>query len=287
MKRLWIAMLLFACAPAMAQFDLNRMLDLGKKALDTGKKLNEASREFTTDEEIQLGDGVTAAFLGAAPLHPDANVQRYVNRVGKWVALHSDRPELPWSFGVIDTEAVNAFAMPGGSVLISHGLLKRLGNEAELAGVLGHEIAHVVRKHQLAAIQSSAGTEVFADIGKEAIAQRTGRNDVLGLRTAAAKAGVDAVKNGVFLRPLDRTMEYEADRLGVVIAARSGYDPYGLVAALQMLAQLKPEETGISIMFSTHPAPTDRLAELEKFAPVLEKYATQPQVESRFRQSVR
>ncbi len=287
MKRILMAAWLVACTCATAQFDLGRMLDLGRKAVDTGKKLNEATREFTTDEEVALGEGVTASFLGAAPLHPDANLQRYVNRVGKWLALHSDRPDLPWSFGVIDGEAINAFAMPGGTVLISYGLLKRLSNESELAGVLAHEIGHVVKKHQLAAIQSSAGFDVAGDVGKELLAQRTGRNDVAGMKTALGNAGVDAVKNGVFLRPLDSTMEYEADRLGVLIAARSGYDPYGLVGVLQTLTQVKPEESGLSIMFSTHPPPGDRLAELEKFSPVIDRYASQPQVEARFRQATR
>ncbi len=81
-------------------------------------------------------------------------------------------------------------------------------------------------------------------------------------------------------------MEYEADRIGVVIAARGGYDPYGFVAVLTMLAQVKPDESGASITFSTHPSPTDRLAELEKAMPALEQYAQQPQVEGRFRQTV-
>jgi predicted Zn-dependent protease len=286
MRTILLAALLAACMPAMAQIDLGRMLDLGRKAVDTGKKLSEANREFTPEQEVELGDGITATFLGAAPLHPDANLQRYVNRVGLWVALHSERPDLPWTFGVIDGDSINAFAMPGGRVIVSHGLLRRLANESELAGVLGHEIAHVVKRHQLQAIQSSANTEVWAEIGKEAVAQRVGRGDVMGLKSAAAKAGVDAVKNGVFLRPLDRGMEYEADRLGLVLAARSGYDPFGLVAALQMLAQAKPGDDGISV-FSTHPAPADRLSELERFSPALERYSSQATVEQRFRQNVK
>jgi predicted Zn-dependent protease len=286
MRRLLLAGLLLACPPAFAQLNLNQMLDLGRKALETGKKVNEATRDFTTDEEVQLGEGVTASFLGAAPLHPDASLQAYVNRVGKWLALHSDRPDLPWTFGVIDTETVNAFAMPGGTVLVSSGLLKRLSNESELAGVLAHEIAHVVKKHQLKAIQSAAGTDVLADLGKEAASRKIGGSGALGFsKSGLTKLGIDAVKDGAYLRPLDRAMEYEADRLGVLIAARSGYDPFGLAAALQMLAQVKPEEA--AILFSTHPAPADRLAELEKFSPTLEKYASQPQVEARFRQNVR
>jgi predicted Zn-dependent protease len=274
-------------APAHAQFDLGKILDYGKKAVDTGKKFAEANREFNTEEEIALGDGITSGFLGAAPLHDDANLQRYVNRVGKWVAMHSERADLPWSFGVIRGDTINAFAMPGGTVLVSHGLLKRLANESELAGVLAHEIAHVVKKHQLAAIQSSMGSEAWADIGKEAAGQAIGRRggDAYGLKTKLSSAGVDLVKNGVFLRPLDRSMEHEADRLGVVIAARAGYDPYGLVAVLQMLGQSEADNSGTSIL-DTHPAPSDRLAELERFLPSLERYASQPQVEGRFRQTV-
>lgn len=288
MKRLILAAALAAAAPAMAQFDIGRMLDLGKKAVDASQKIQEATKEFTQEEEVALGEGITSGFLGASPLHPDERAQRYVNRVGKWLTMQTERADLPWSFGVIDTETINAFALPGGTVLISHGLLKRLTSEGELAGVLAHEIAHVLRKHQLSAIQSSAGTDVLAMIGKEVAAEKIGRRggDVLGLKTQLASAGVDLVKNGVFLRPLDRSMEYEADRLGVVIAARAGYDPYGLVAVLSMLAQVKPEESGSSITFSTHPSPTDRLGELEKFVPVaLEQYARHPQLEARFRQS--
>jgi predicted Zn-dependent protease len=289
MKKILVMVLALALssAPCFAQFDLGKMLDYGKKAVDTGKKFAEANREFSVEEEIALGDGITSGFLGAAPLQDDANLQRYVNRVGKWVAMHSERADLPWSFGVIRGDTINAFAMPGGTVLVSHGLIKRLANESELAGVLSHEIAHVVKKHQLAAIQSSMGSEAWADIGKEAAGQAIGRRggDAYGLKTKLSSAGVDLVKNGVFLRPLDRTMEYEADRLGVVLAARAGYDPYGLVAVLQMLGQSEADNSGTSIL-DTHPAPSDRLAELERFLPTLERYASQPQVEGRFRQTV-
>ncbi|HEX5629298.1 MAG TPA: M48 family metalloprotease, partial [Usitatibacteraceae bacterium] len=182
-----------------------------------------------------------------------------------------------------------AFAMPGGTVVISHGLVKRLTSESELAGVLAHEIGHVLKKHQLSAIQSDAGWGAAADGAKAVAADQIGRRgggDVLGLKTRLANAGVDLVKDGLFLRPLDRSMEYEADRIGVVVAARGGYDPYGFVAVLTMLAQVKPDESGASITFSTHPSPADRLAELEKAMPALEQYARQPQVEGRFRQTV-
>jgi len=280
-----LAAALGLAVPASQAIDFGSILN---KAIDTGKQLHDANREFTTEEEVALGEGLASGFLGAAPLAKDANLQRYVNRVGKWLALHSDRPDLPWTFGVVETDTVNAFAMPGGTVLITRGLVKRLSSEAELAGALSHEIAHVVLKHQLKAIQSDKNSEAFASLGKglagEAIARRG--SDPVGLKSWGANAGVELLKNGVFLRPLDRSMEYEADKLGVVIAARSGYDPYGLVGVLEMLAQVKSDGSGLSVL-DTHPAPADRLAELEGFVPDVEKRVREPQaLEARFRKTV-
>lgn len=289
MRALLAALALAAALPAHAQLDFGRIIDLGRKAVEIAPKVQEATKEYTVEEEVALGEGISAGFLGAIRLHPDERLQRYVNRVGRWLASQTERADLPWTFGVIDTEVINAFAMPGGTVVVSHGLVKRLASEAELAGVLAHEIAHVLKKHQLTAIQSDAGWGAAAQGAKAVASDQIGRRggDVLGLKTQLANAGVDLVKDGLFLRPLDRSMEYEADRLGVVVAARGGYDPYGFVAVLTMLAQVKPDESGASITFSTHPAPADRLAELEKVMPELEKYAMQPQVEGRFRQTVK
>lgn len=268
-------------APVQAQFG---GIDIGK-ALQLGKKAVEAGKEYTQEEEIEIGNGLAAGMLGASALHKDERLQRYVNRVGRWVASHSERADLPWSFGVIEAETINAFAMPGGTVIVSHGLIKRLQNESELAGVLAHEVAHVVQRHQLKAIQNEARTGLLADIGKEYAASRVGRGGgVEGyLKSQLAGAGIELAKNGFFIKPLDRSLEYEADRMGVVLAARAGYDPYGFVAVLQMLAQMTPDdEAGV---LATHPSPAERIAELEKVVPSLERYAGQ-QVDGRFRQTV-
>jgi predicted Zn-dependent protease len=288
MKRQWIlvAVLLASQGAGAIDFNIGKIIDMGKKAVDS----KDAFKEFTQDDEVSIGDAATASFLGASPLHADANLQRYVNRVGKWLALHSDRPDLPWTFSVIDTETINAFALPGGSILVSSGLLKRLGSESELAGVLAHEIAHVVKKHQISAIQSAARGNLAKSIGTEIASDRIGaRGGVAGqmIKPFALNLVADLIKDGFFLRPLDRGLEYEADQLAIVIATRSGYDPYGLVGALQMLAQYKGDADAASI-FSTHPAPSERLAELEKFAPTMERYARQPQLlEARYKQNVK
>ncbi|HSW84920.1 MAG TPA: M48 family metalloprotease [Usitatibacter sp.] len=289
MKRLVTAIALaFAAGPALA-IDFGKIIDIGRQAVQ-----QPSAKEFSQEDEIALGQAATASFLGASPLHPDASLQRYVNRVGKWVALHSDRSDLPWTFSVIDTETINAFALPGGSIIVSSGLLKRLGSESELAGVLAHEIAHVVKKHQLTAIQSgmqadfwkNVGTSVAADhvrIGGGAVGSTVGNIAKPYILDAAG----NLIKDGFFLRPLDRGLESEADQLAIVLATRAGYDPYGLVGALQMLAQYKGGGDAASI-FSTHPSATDRIAELEKFVPTMETYTKQPQLlEARFKQNVK
>ena len=293
MKSILTCALLAVAVPAQAQFggfDLGKALDIGKKAVQQGSPMG---KEFSEEDEIGLGEALTASFLGAAPLHPDANLQRYVNRVGKWIALHSDRPDLPWTFSVVDTETVNAFAMPGGSIIVSSGLVKRLASEAELAGVLAHEIAHVVKKHQLTAIQSGMKADFWKSVGTSVVSDRV---KIVGGAVGSAvgqiakpyllDAAGNLIKDGFFLRPLDRGMETEADQLAIVLATRSGYSPYGLVGALQMLAQFKGDADAASV-FSTHPSPSDRLVELEKFVPTMEQYARQPQQnEARFKQAV-
>jgi len=293
MKSLAIAVAFaFAAGPVLA-IDFGKILDAGRQAVQSAQG-SPTSKEFSQEDEVALGNALTASFLGASPLHPDAGLQRYVNRVGKWVALHSERADLPWTFSVIDTETINAFAMPGGSIIVSSGLLKRLNNEAELAGVLAHEIAHVVRKHQLTAIQSnmkadfwkSVGTSVAADrvkIGGGAVGSTVGNIAKPYILDAAG----NVIKDGFFLRPLDRGLETDADQLAVVLATRAGYDPYGLAGALQMLAQYKGGGDAASL-FSTHPSPTDRLADLERFMPTVEGHLKQPQLlEARFKQNVK
>jgi len=289
MKRLVTAIALaFAAGPALA-IDFGKIIDIGRQAVQ-----QPSAKEFTQEDEIALGEAATASFLGASPLHHDASLQRYVNRVGKWVSLHSDRADLPWTFSVIDTETINAFALPGGSIIVSSGLLKRLGSESELAGVLAHEIAHVVKRHQLKAIQSgmqadfwkNVGTSVAADrvkIGGGAVGSTVGNMAKPYILDAAG----NLIKDGFFLRPLDRGLETEADQLAIVLATRAGYDPYGLVGALQMLAQYKGGGDAASV-FSTHPSATDRIADLEKFVPTMETYTKQPQLlEARFKQNVK
>jgi predicted Zn-dependent protease len=260
--------LLLAAAPAAAQFNINL-----NRLLDVGKNVKKATTDVDEKEEIEIGRDMAARLLGAAPLAADDALQRYVNNVGRWLAAQTERPGLPWRFGVLEAPQLNAFATPGGHIFVTRGLVARMANEAELAGVLAHEIAHVLKKHHLKAIQKSAQLELA--------------NTVVGTfsrseGSANRREKLLAAGSELFARGLDKDDELEADRLGVVIAARGGYDAYGLPAVLQTLQAMNPEDSGLALMFKTHPAPAERLDALEKMQPTLDAYAAQQQLAARF-----
>ncbi|HZQ72598.1 MAG TPA: M48 family metallopeptidase [Burkholderiales bacterium] len=264
--------LALAGASAGAQAQIN--IDLGR-IFGTVKNIGQAATDINEEQEANIGREYASLLVGAAPLVDRPDLQRYVNRVGRWLSLHSERPKLDWKFGVLDSGNINAFATPGGYVFVTKGLLARLHSEAELAGVLAHEIAHVVKKHHLSAIRKSAGLQAGANILAEYQSNR-------GRSSQASERMVSGARE-VMLRGLDKNDEFEADRMGVVIATRSGYDPFGLPAVLQTLQSMNPQDSGLALMFSTHPAPGARLDELERVvATRLDRYAGQPQLAERF-----
>ncbi|MEW6133521.1 MAG: M48 family metalloprotease [Pseudomonadota bacterium] len=207
--------------------------------------------ETSTQDEIRIGRQVSGNLLGAAPLVKDENLQRYVNVVGRWVALQSDRPHLPWHFGVIESEDINAFAAPGGFVFVTKGLYKRLNNEAELAGVLAHEIAHVNEKHHLKLLKQSQMLSVLSQVVSKEVAN-------------GDQAVQNLIGNGaeMLARGLDKDAEYEADRIGVVFAARAGYDVWGLPTVLQDMATINTKDNRLALLYKTHPTAADRLSNL-------------------------
>ena len=276
MRALLLLAGLALAASAHAQFRLPS-LDINKM-VDTVKNVGKAVKEIDQPEEIAIGRDVASRLLGAAPLVADARMQRYVNHVGRWLAAQTERADLPWQFGVLDSPNVNAFAVPGGTIFITRGLLDRMRNEAELAGVLGHEIAHVLRKHHLKAIQKGAQTALAGDAMSAAPRDRSG----------AARDKLIAFGTEMYSRGLDKSDELEADRLGVVIAARAGYDAYGLPSVLQTLQAMNAQDSALALMFKTHPAPGERLDTLgEKMQPVLDAYSRQPQLAERFAGQIR
>jgi len=227
-------------------------------AFGAASKAKDAFGEVSEQQEVEMGKSIAAGLLGAAPLEAAAAQQRYVNNVGAWLSIYCGRPDLPWHFGIIEAEQINAFATPGGNVFITRGLLARLRSESELAGVLAHEMAHVVKKHQLNDIRKNAQKGLALDL-----AQLRGGGGLAGEAARAfARAGLD-----VYIRGLSREDELEADAVGVVIATRAGYEPYGLVSVLQTLQTVPQTNPDMALFLKTHPSPADRLTALEAKLP--------------------
>lgn len=204
----------------------------------------------SVEDEIRIGKQVSGDLLGAAPLVKDDTLQQYVNTVGRWVAMQSGRSDLPWKFGVIESDDINAFAAPGGFVFLTRGLYRRLHNEAELAGVLGHEIAHVSKKHHLEVLKKSSLISVLSQAVSKQVQGDAMVQNLIG-------NGAEMMARG-----LDKEAEYEADRIGAVFAARAGYDPWGLPTVLQDMASISTSDNRMSLLYKTHPTAADRLERL-------------------------
>ena len=249
----------------MPAIDIGRLVDLTSKVAT-------ANAPIPVEREIEIGRGLAASMLGASPLYPDDGLQRYINHVGRWLADRTERASLPWHFAVLDTETVNAFAAPGGYIFVTKGLLRVAGSESELAGVLAHEIGHVLRSHHLEAIRKQAMAGIVADVA--------------GM--FAGNRGVDlgpliGIGMQVYARGLDRDDEFEADRIGVVVATRGGYEPYGLPRVLLAMNAMNPAAGNLSLLSSTHPPFPDRLARLEQLMlGRFDAYAAQPQLAERY-----
>lgn len=250
------AMLIAGCVTTGSNQNLSKTIEKimpeggQKQAL---KGALEATREWAPEEEHQLGQDMSAMLLGASALVNNDEAQHYLNQVGMWIALQTDQPQLPWRFGIIDTPNINAFAAPGGYIFITRGLFLRLHNEAELAGVLGHEISHVLKHHHTQAMKKrGAGDVVFGLL--KARSEKSQQADM---------TAINNLTRNLYSSGLDKNDEYEADRMGVVLAYRAGYSAFGLPAVLQMYAA-SPQDASLELLFATHPAPNNRLGELDK-----------------------
>ncbi|MCW5649366.1 MAG: M48 family metalloprotease [Ramlibacter sp.] len=237
---------------------------------DLVQLLAKSVEQIDEPKEIEIGRQLAAVLLGSKPLHPDMKLQRYVNQLGRWISLQSSRPQLPWSFAVLDDPGFNAFAAPGGYVFVTKGLIDRVGNEAELAGILAHEISHVTGKHHLKAIGAKARAGALTQVISSQL-----NNNLGGMVSAQLLAlGRDLYSSG-----LDQGDEFEADRNGIALAARAGFDPYGLVAVLQQLRAAAADDPLFALSLSTHPPAQQRLDQVEAaMGSRLDAFAGKPSV---------
>jgi len=204
------------------------------------------------EEESSIGQAISlqvVARYGGVSDQPD--LTRYVNLVGRAVASTCDRPEIPYRFAVLKHDSINAFAAPAGYIFVTRGLLKQIQNEAELAAVLGHEIAHVSQKHILQVIQRS---KQLAGVTEAGLAYANQNPE-------AFKGLIDGAVKKLLDEGLDQEKEIEADQLGDVFAARVGYDPTAYVGLLNRLKTLKGDDRAF---FKTHPNFSTRIAAVQK-----------------------
>jgi beta-barrel assembly-enhancing protease len=197
------------------------------------------------EQEVSLGGKINEQLVSQnkIKLYGNSNVKRYVNSVGQRLVPDSDRPEITYTFQVVDDSALNAFATMGGYVYVTTGLLKAADNEAQLASVMGHEIGHIAARHALKHIREQA--------------VRQGVLTAAGLdNNTIANIAVELTLN----RPNSRQDEYEADELGLATITKAGYAPGEMVAFMKKLLS----QRSVPTVLSTHPATEDRITRLEE-----------------------
>ena len=273
--RLTLSIALLALTPfSAAAIDWNS-IDLDK-AWEGGTKLVKGVAGISEKEEIRIGREVAANLAARYGLVSDEKLNRYLNRVGWAAARISERPGLPYRFAVLKTEEVNAFAAPGGYIFVTQGLLKSLKNEAELAGVLAHEISHVTHKHIVKAIQKSnlmgAGVDFAAAASKNT-----------ELLDQVSDLSINMLMNG-----LGRKEELEADQVGTTLSGKVGYEPAALLHVVQDIQARHANDKTMIRFNKTHPAPEERIEVIEKTLRVLGWQTVQgPTLPERFQTHVR
>ena len=238
---------------------MNRYVWSGALLLAVGCAVNPVTGDrelalISEAQEIEIGRSGAAEVTAAIGVHPDVGLQAYVNRIGQSLAARSERPQLAWEFTVVDDASVNAFALPGGFIFVTRGLLTHMSSEAELASVLGHENAHVTARH---AVQQLSRQQVAAlGLGIGAAISPT-----IAEYAQLASAGV-----GLLFLKYGRDDELQADRLGFKYALAQGYDTREMRVLFQML-QRGSEQSGAGRLpewQSSHPDPGNRLREVDR-----------------------
>ena len=228
----------------------------------TAEVLRSTFAEITEEEEYYIGRATAALILSKYKPFRNEALNAYVNVMGTVLAYNSDRPETygGYHFLVLDTDEVNAMAAPGGFIFVTKGLVKRCADEETLAAILAHEIGHVAERHGLQSIKKSRLLDAFKVIGSEA--SRQFNSEELAKVSVIFEGVLGDVVETLVERGYDRKFEYEADKLALSFAVRTGYAPGGLAEFLTGMDEHKPEGPAAG-WFKTHPSPADRLARVK------------------------
>lgn len=264
----FLALPMAACAAILNTLEENTDENSAEGKLIRGaNRMRKSFQDLDPSEEHYIGRSVAAQILAlpAYPVDDDARLQAYVERIGHGLVATNDKvrhPFLDYRFALLKTDEVNAFACPGGLILVSRGLLAKARSEDEVAAVLAHEIAHVTLKHGLAAIKKANLAQAFTYLGA-GVAQATMKKEDLDALTNLFDGSIDDIVKTLITNGYSRSAEEEADKLGREFLATTGYDPQALTRVLQNMEG----EGGTGGMFATHPAPKDRIKSLGKPLP--------------------
>jgi predicted Zn-dependent protease len=211
----------------------------------------------STQQEVQMGQEEAQQVNAQLPMVQDAVINNYVNALGNRIARTTSRADLNWQFQVVNSELVNAFALPGGFVYINRGVLERASNMSEVAGVLGHEIEHVVRRHSVKQMEQAQG----ANVGVGIVCALTG-----ACQSGVAQAAINIGGTAVFAK-FSRADEVQADEGGFRNVMRAGISPRGMYTFFQKLLAEEEASGGRGAAagwFASHPGTQDRLADIQR-----------------------
>jgi predicted Zn-dependent protease len=211
----------------------------------------------SVQDEVRIGREAQAQVRAKVPEQRDRVILSYVQAIGRQLASRAAGPEYPYSFSVADYREINAFALPGGPVWVHRGALDSATTEAQFAGVVAHEVAHIAQRHAADQLTKS----LIANAGLGLLGALLG-NDGGGARTAQIAAGL--FTQGLFLK-FSRDDEREADRVGMQMMHRAGWNPRGMVEFFQILrARQGRDPSSVEVFLSTHPSPEGRIQDLQR-----------------------
>ena len=211
---------------------------------------------ISQEQEVQMGAETAAQVNAQLPMLNDATINAYVNSLGNTIAQRTERADLAWRFAVVNSEVINAFAVPGGYIYVNRGILTNASNESELAGVLAHEIEHVVRRHSVQQMEKAQGANVGVSLA--CALTRVCEN-------TAAQAAIQVGGTAVFAK-FSRGAEQQADEEGFRDLIDAGINPRGMLTFFQKLLAEEQRSGGgnASAWFSDHPGTEDRIADIQR-----------------------
>jgi predicted Zn-dependent protease len=210
----------------------------------------------SVEEEIAIGRQAQQQVRKEVPVLSDRTVATYVTSVGRRVAAHASGPRYPYSFSIANYREINAFALPGGPVWIHRGVIQAAATEAQLAGVVAHEVAHIARRHAADQLTKRLVADGLLGLLGAALGNNTGAR--------AAQVGAQVLAGGYMLK-FSRDDEREADRVGAEIMRRAGWDARGILEFMEILRRQEGRDPGsVQVFLSSHPAPGERADLLRK-----------------------